>query len=257
MACQHLSTGNWSTDLTKRQFLKSALAIGGSSALSACVECYGKREVPQGQEDVTGLPDRQHAWNEYLPRDQHGNTVLLYHQLLLFFRYRKPRPPTAAEREEVERAFRSLERAFEWGNGGENPYRKQGKVVEGLLCMVGYSPRYFGRFEETLPGSVDLQPTEEVVSELEESRDTVDRFDGVVLLVGHYVQVLLAAEQALYCRPELLILWRNRCWCDQGRGQDFRPDERSSPRVTRERDRSEGDQTSHRRTRVSGRTLAC
>jgi len=57
----------------------------------------------------------------------------------------------------------------------------------------------------------------------------------------------------IYCQPEFLTLWSNRYRCDEEREQDSRSDERSNPRATRGRDRSEGDQTSHHRTRVSRR----
>jgi hypothetical protein len=172
--------------ISRRAFVKSAVAIGGTSALAACL---GREEVdlPQGG-DPASLPERQHAWDEFLSRDDHGNAVMPRHHVLLLLSYAGDGTPTDAERETVESAVRSLERAYPHGN-------------EGLLFTVGYSPRYFSRFDEPLPDSVDL-PEPEALAPFEEP--DLDRPDAVVHLASDYGQVVLGAEAALLGEREEL-----------------------------------------------------
>jgi len=167
--------------LDRREFVKSAVAIGGASALSACLDRLpGGREIPQGG-DPSSLPARQHAWNEFLPSDDHGNDVMARHHVLAYLDYAGDGTPTDSERERVETAFRSLERAYEYSN-------------EGLLFTVGYSPSYFQRFDEPLPDAVDL-PAPEPLSSFEDP--AFDDQDVVVHLASDHGDVVLEAEQAL------------------------------------------------------------
>ncbi|PSQ20975.1 Tat pathway signal protein [Halobacteriales archaeon QS_9_67_15] len=74
--------------LSRRELVKAAVAIGGSAALSACLDREGGTPTSPGA-DPADRPARQHAWNDALATDDHGN-----------------------------HAFRSLERAFAPGNDG-------------------------------------------------------------------------------------------------------------------------------------------
>ncbi|WP_433631562.1 DUF7405 family protein [Halomicrococcus sp. NG-SE-24] len=167
--------------IKRREFVKAAVAIGGSAALSACLDRNGAPDVPQGPDDLSTLPDRQHAWNGALSTDDHGNVLPARHQVLLYLNYAGSGTPTAAERETVETAFRSLERAYRRRN-------------DGLLFSVGYSPSYFDRFPESLPDSVDL-PSPSALAPFEDP--TFDRQDAVVHLASDHAAVALAAEEAL------------------------------------------------------------
>jgi hypothetical protein len=179
-----------SRGIDRREFLKAALVIGGTGALSACVAREGEVDVPRGDPDA--LPERQFAWNEVLPTGPHGNVKIPNHQLILLLDYRAEGVPTAGDRETVEAALRSLERAYQWGAGDEfNP-----GSTRGLLSMLGYAPRYFDRFDADLPDGVGMQRPEAVIEELGEDADP-DRADAVLLLSSDEVQVLLGAEQAL------------------------------------------------------------
>jgi hypothetical protein len=167
--------------LSRREFVKAAVAIGGSAALSACLDREGDPDVETGPEDLSGLPDRQHAWNEVLATDEHGNDVAPRHHVLLYFDYPGDGPPSADDRETVEAAFRGLERAYRRGN-------------DGLVFTVGYSPSYFGRFEASLPDSVDL-PEPEPMAPFEDPE--FDHADVAVHLASDHGSVVLAAEEAL------------------------------------------------------------
>jgi len=137
--------------------------------------------VAQGPDDLSTLPARQHAWDEFLDRDDHGNVVAPRHRVLLLLNYAGEGTPSDAERETAESAFRSLERAYQRGN-------------DGLLFTVGYSPSYFERFDAGLPESVDLQKPRALAS-FEEPE--LDEQDAVVHLASDHAPVVLAAEEAL------------------------------------------------------------
>jgi len=166
--------------LSRRDFVKAAVAIGGASALAACLG-HEEPDLPQGPDDLSALPDRQHAWNEVLATDDHGNHVAPRHRVVLLLDYAGDGEPTEDERQAVEAAFRSLERAY--------PRRH-----EGLLFTVSYSPSYFDRFEESLPGTVDL-PEPEAMAPFEEPE--FDDSDAVVHLASDFGSVVLGAEEAL------------------------------------------------------------
>jgi hypothetical protein len=187
----------------RRSFLRTALAIGGTSALAAVSGCsgdatddrLGSLDVPRGPTDPAAFPDRQHAWNRDLKTDPFGNPVLPTHQLILFLDYPGVGPPTDDERREVEAAFRTLELAFQRLAGGDHDADN-----EGLVAMVGYSGAYFDRFGEDLPGSVGLQSPAAVLEATGDDPDKADPFDAVVLLSSDTAAALLAAEEALFGR---------------------------------------------------------
>lgn len=167
--------------LSRRSFVKAAVAIGGSAALSACLDRNGGLpDLPQGVDDPATLPARQHAWNDALQRDEHGNVVLPRHHALVYLNYGDG-TPTDAEREQVEESLRGLERAYQRGN-------------EGLVFTLGYSPAYFERFDEALPESVDL-PDPAPMADFEDP--ALDEQDALLHIASNYGEVLLAAEEAL------------------------------------------------------------
>jgi len=166
--------------IPRRDFLKSAVAIGGTAAFSACL---GREEVdvPTGPEDLSSYPQRQHSWNDVLPRDDHGNVVAPRHNVLLYLDYRRDSRSTDADRETVETALRGVERAYERSGAG-------------LLFTVSYSPAYFERFGDALPESVHL-PGPEALAPFEDPE--LDRPDAVVHLASNNAQVVLGTEEGL------------------------------------------------------------
>lgn len=184
--------------ISRRDLLKQSLALGGMSLLSACLKSRGMPNVPRGFSEREQLPDRQYAWNEYLSRDSHGNIIFPYHQLILFFDYQGDGTPNDAERDQVERALWSLERAYQRGNGNNSPYRPGGKNSPGVLYTLGYSPSYFARYDDPLPQSVNLPAAEQTVAEINEPADNADEYDAAMVLVSDHAQVLLAVELALF-----------------------------------------------------------
>ncbi len=172
----------------RRDFVKAAVAAGGAAALSACLAREDDPDLPTGPGDLSTLPDAQHAWNEALPTDDHGNDVAPRHHLILYFDYAGDGTPDDADRETVEAAFRSLERAYARSNETDD-----GREV-GLVFTVGYSPAYFGRFDESLPESVDL-PEPAAMAPFEDPE--FDQPDVAVHLGSDYGSVVLGAEEAL------------------------------------------------------------
>jgi hypothetical protein len=169
------------SDIPRREFLKSAVAIGGTAAFSACLDREEAR-VPTGPDDPSSsYPRRQHAWNRVLPEDDHGNVVAPQHRVLLYLNYQSDGRPTDADRKGVKTALLGVERAYE-------------RSGSGLLMTVSYSPTYFERFDESLPEEVDL-PQPEALSPFEEPE--LDTPDAVVHLASNHAQVVLGSEEAL------------------------------------------------------------
>jgi len=165
----------------RRTFVKAAVAIGGTSALSACLERFGDDPVPTGVDDPSTLPRRQHAWNAELRTDDAGNVVLPHHQTLLYLTLDEDGPPSEDDRDTVETALSTLDRAFE-------------RSPDGLLYSIGYSPAYFDRYEADLPDSVDL-PAPRALSNFEDP--DFDDQDALLHLASDRSDALLAAEEAL------------------------------------------------------------
>ena len=219
-----------SAGVDRRSFLRSALTIGGASALSSVVSSFGWPETGRGQaraagrdrDDDAGVSvaerrNRQHAWDAYSARAR-GTAQAPEHHLLLLVDYESDEEPTSADRRQAADAFDRLEETFEWSN-------------EGLLFTVSYSTSYFDRFDADLP--VGLQPNngtpiprmltaqqiidgwtvpnpfdrtedgEPTLFDLQvtlEGEDPVadDDYDAVLHLASDRVQHLLAAEQLLW-----------------------------------------------------------
>lgn len=168
---------------SRREFLKSAVALGGMSALAACVDRDGKSTVPTGTESPEKeLPSEQHAWNEYLLTDDHGNPKNARHHILRFMSLPDDGTPSEGDREAVRDALKSLEEAYEWS-------------PKGVLFTIGYSPSYFDRFDDDLPESVDL-PEEQALAEFEEPE--FDDYDAVLHLASNDAQAIIEAEAGLF-----------------------------------------------------------
>ncbi|MFD1512975.1 DUF7405 family protein [Halomarina rubra] len=172
-------------DPSRREVLKAAVALGGASALSACLDIQGGDDgtptpVPTGG-GPDSLPRRQFAWNERIRHDEHGNDLLPTHQTLWYLSVPGDGPPDADTREAVESALATLDRAYERSN-------------EGLIYSIGYSPAYFARFDESLPEGLDL-PRPRRLSSFEQP--TLDEQDALLHLASDRADALLEAEQAL------------------------------------------------------------
>ncbi|MBB6646138.1 DUF7405 family protein [Halobellus ruber] len=169
-------------DTSRRDVLKAAVAAGGASALSACLEFAEDEDpVPTGPDDRSSLPARQHAWNDRVRTDDHGNTLLPRHQVLLYLSLSESGPPGESDRRAVEGVLRTLDRAYE-------------RSHDGLLFSIAYSPRYFDRYEASLPASIDL-PEPQALSPFESPE--FDRQDALLHLASDRAEVVLAAEAGL------------------------------------------------------------
>ena len=175
---------------SRREVLKAALATGGATALSACLDAVGDEPIPQGVDDPERLPDRQFAWNDSLDRDEGGNVVLPEHHLFLYLSYDGEAGdaadsagiPTDADRERLEAALRTIERAYERSN-------------RGVVFDLGYSPAYFDRFEEPLPESIDL-PAPKGLTPVD--TPTLDEQDVLLQLASDRSDALLDIEETLF-----------------------------------------------------------
>ncbi|GGN85518.1 DUF7405 family protein [Haloarcula pellucida] len=165
--------------ISRREFAKSAVAIGGTAALAACLD-RGTPDVPEGTDDIASLPARQHAWNDALATDDAGNPRMARHHVLLLLDYERDGRPTDGDRRQVEDALSTLEQAYEWSN-------------DGLLFTLGYGPTYFDRFEAN-PAGVDV-PEPKALAPFEDPEP--DTPDALLHLASDHESVVLAAEEAL------------------------------------------------------------
>ncbi|SDR42155.1 DUF7405 family protein [Natronobacterium texcoconense] len=174
--------------LPRRDYLRTLVAVGGAGALAACLETVrndAERTIPAGTDDPDSLPERQHAWNDALPTDDHGNVIPPEHHVLVAVSLADdvdPAGDASKPRETVESALRTLERAYEWSN-------------EGLLFTLGYTPAYFARFDESLPESVDLPDPEPLIRG---GNPEFDEYDAVLHLASDEPDVVLEVEEALF-----------------------------------------------------------
>lgn len=201
MPCRHARNGSdqsadeESRGIDRRSFVKSALTIGGASALATTSNMIGFTGTASAGDGV-GVPERenrQHAWGEYLTTDERGVTTPPQFHVVLFLDYQRDGVPTAADRDEMEGALRQLERAFDWSD-------------EGLLFTVNYGQPYFDRFEEPLPAGarlLDNQASAEAMIKRDEGFDVnespeTEPHDLFVDLASNTVTNVLAAEEALW-----------------------------------------------------------
>lgn len=174
---------NTPTDRSRRAFIRAAVTTGGSAALAACLENRASVDAPKGVAEPGSLPDRQHAWNDALPRDRDGNVRPPKHHVFLSLSL--PGEPDAAARETVMTALREVERALEWSS-------------DGILFTLGYTPAYFDRFDASLADTVDLPTPDPIVVLAAESDVTVDTTDLLLHLASDDGAVVLAVEEALF-----------------------------------------------------------
>lgn len=177
------------TTLSRRAFARSAVAAGGVSALSACLDADGgssetELNAPTGVDDPSSLPSGQHVWNDVLRTDDDGNVLPPEHHVVLDLSL-VSEPDDSDAREELECAVRAVERAVEWS-------------AEGILFTLGYTPAYFDRFDEPLPEHVDL-PEPTLLSSIEPTDDVeIDTHDAALHLASDDAAVVLAVEEALF-----------------------------------------------------------
>ncbi|MDY7081371.1 MAG: twin-arginine translocation signal domain-containing protein, partial [Halobacteria archaeon] len=167
-------------ELSRRDFVKAAVAVGGSAGLSACLELQGSPDVPSGTSNPSSLPERQHAWNDHLDTDAHGKVVDPRHRVLLLLDYAGDNIEN--DRETFESALTKLERAYNRGN-------------DGLLFTVSYSPAYFESRGVNVEPEADLQKPEPLAPF--ENPD-FDENDAVLHLASDYPHVVIEVEEALF-----------------------------------------------------------
>ena len=164
-------------DLSRRGYLRSLVAAGGTAALAACIdeqETAEGREIPRG--DPANRPDRQHAWNAVLEEDEDGNDRPPEHRVLVAMDLATD--PDENDSAAVESAFRSLESAYAYDS-------------EGLLFTVGYTSSYFEQVGVESP-----VPDPAVLTSVEDP--SFDTFDALVHLASDNPAVVLEAEEALF-----------------------------------------------------------
>jgi len=163
---------------SRREFLKKAVALGGVTALAACVERRDVESPTGGGEGAPERPDGQHEWGEFSSTDEYGNANPPKHHVLRFLSLPGDGTPTAEDREVLESALTTLEEAYSWSNTG-------------LFFTVGYSSAYFDRF------GVEESPIAEPVPLAEFEDPELEEYDIAIHFASDHPEALLEAEQAM------------------------------------------------------------
>jgi len=189
--------------IERRPFMKSALAIGGASALSTAAGLFGVPDAVSAESGArigaAARDNRQHAWDGFeTDVSEGGVTAQPSHHVTLHLDYAGAGRPSADDRATVEEALREIERHFEW-------------TSEGVLFTIGYAPTYFDRFDADLPKGLSpkgkvpkpglLRPEQLIDTSgvtLNHEDPDPDEAEVCLHLASNNVQNLLAVEQLLW-----------------------------------------------------------
>lgn len=168
---------------SRRGVLRRLAAISGAAGLSGCAQVFaGRAESPTADlppnPRAAELPSRQHAWDDYLHRDAHGNGLApRHHRVLLLDLDEEPSNEAART---VELAMRTIEAAYDWGPGG-------------LLHALAWGTRHFAR-----NGRLDASPIR--APEVHSRTDEPDllEFDAALVLSSDVPSHLSAVDAAMF-----------------------------------------------------------
>ncbi len=177
--------------ITRRRFLAGAGGLAAAAlAAGVVIEQSAKgSDVPLAHLPamLAGLPERQHAWDAALRRDQYGNPTPPRHDRLLFFDVRGTPSPRYVRLLEAE--LRLIEHAHPW-----NP--------DGVLFTAGWSPDYFTR----LLGVPSPIPRARRMSDFE--NPTIDSFHVCLHLASDHESLLESCEHRLRSALAPILRWR-------------------------------------------------
>jgi len=165
-----------STD-SRREFLKKAVALGGVTALAACVERRDVESPAGGGEGALSALTGSTNGVSSVPLMSTGTRTrrnTTYFDSSAF----QVTAPTAEDREVLESALTTLEEAYSWSNTG-------------LFFTVGYSSAYFDRF------GVEESPIAEPVLLAEFEDPELEEYDIAIHFASDHPEALLEAEQAM------------------------------------------------------------
>jgi len=168
---------------SRRGLLQRVAAATGLASLAGCSGLIGEdRKAPVaglGPNPLADtLPRRQHAWTETLPTDADGNPLAPQHYRVFLLDLHED--PDESSAETIERAMRTLERAYEWGPNG-------------LFHVLAWGTTYFDRL-----GALGESPIRrpKVISRTDDP-DLLD-FDAALFLATNVPSHLLAVETAMF-----------------------------------------------------------
>ena len=116
-----------SPSLNRRRFLRGAGLTVGGLLIGGPATLIRAQEGPELGPSLD-RPGRQHAWNEFLTADEHGNPVMPRFHRLLMFDAAGEASPRAVRR--LEAQLRDWERRYDLSS-------------EGLMFVLGWGPKYF------------------------------------------------------------------------------------------------------------------
>jgi len=189
--------------VSRRDFVKSALLIGGTGAVESLGDVAGITTNVRAAESepisAQARWNRQHAWDAVEKLTASGNTKPPDNSLFLMLDYQREGTPSPGHRRQIETALTEIERTFSWD-------------PDGVLFTMAYSASYFDRFDEDLPEGAapddaeTVAETVEALTDLADTNDdiTPDTYDAMLLLASDNEANLLDVEAALWGESDTL-----------------------------------------------------
>ncbi|WP_336036913.1 DUF7405 family protein [Halobacterium yunchengense] len=165
--------------VSRRNALASLAAASGAVGLSGCTRVLSERAPREPDlgldENPHDVPARQHAWNDSLREDEHGNHVPATHYRVALLSLRDS--PSVDAARTVERAMRRVEAAHDWG-------------PDGVLHTLAWGSEYFARVD-ALERSPVTHPR--VLSRTDDP--DLQRFDAALVLASDDADRLRRVER--------------------------------------------------------------
>lgn len=168
---------------SRRGVLRHLAALSGAVGLSGCARVFaGRAESPTADlppnPRAAELPRRQHAWDDVLAGDAHGNPLPPRHHRVLLLDLETA--PSSSAARTVELAMRSIEAAYDW-------------APHGLLHALAWGTAYFAR-----GGWLDRAPISEprVLSRTDDP--ALLSFDAALVLASDVPSHLTAVDAAMF-----------------------------------------------------------
>ncbi len=167
---------------SRRAIIRGLAGVTSAAGFAGCTRLLTRRDTVElnlpANPRASALPARQHAMNDALRTDEHGNpTAPRYHTVLLLG---LRSPPTVEHARTVERAMRELEGAYDWS-------------PDGLFHVLAWGSGYFERIGELGPAPIDHP---EVLSRTDEPK--LETYDAALVLSADDPSRLLDAERAMF-----------------------------------------------------------
>ncbi|WP_254536043.1 DUF7405 family protein [Halomarina litorea] len=167
---------------SRRAIIRGLAGVTSAAGFAGCTRLLTRRDTVElnlpSNPHADALPARQHAVDDALRTDEHGNSLAPRYHTVLLLGLRNP--PTVEHARTVERAMRELEGAYDWS-------------PDGLFHVLAWGSGYFERIGELAAAPVDHP---EVLSRTDDPK--LETYDAALVLSADDPSTLLDAERGLF-----------------------------------------------------------